>query len=140
MSEQIYLNARAIVEFTMSSPLENSYTTALQKSQSAPKYLEQHSTTFRVSSTNISGSAESAELWNSYEQLLLSCLQTGDDKSARMCLERLSGRFKPSNERIMGLKGLYEEAIAPNTEDLERILREYETMLSRNPGNVVSLL
>lgn len=120
--------------------MEHSYAMTLQKSQSAPKYLEQHSTAYRVSSRNIFGGSESTELWNTYEQLLLSCLQTGDDKSARMCLERLSGRFGPSNERVMGLRGMYEEAIAANAQVLERILKEYESTLSKNPVNMVSLL
>jgi hypothetical protein len=37
----------------------------------------------------------------------------------------------------MGLRGLYQEAEARNSDDLEKILGEYEDILSEKPMNVV---
>jgi len=73
-----------------------------------------------------------------YEQLLLSCLRTGDEKSAHLCLERLIARFSASNERVMGLRGLYQEAVAENDAQLDRVLEEYDAILSEDPTIVVS--
>ena len=82
---------------------------------------------------------ESPELWSDYEQLLLACLRTGDDKSAHLCLERLTTRFGQANERIMALRGLYQEATAVSQSDLDKILQEYEKILADNPVNVVRI-
>lgn len=71
------------------------------------------------------------------EQLFLSCLQTGDDKSALHCLELLSDRFGPSNERTSGLYGIYEEAVAKGQIGLEKCLQKYDSILSENPVNLV---
>jgi hypothetical protein len=38
----------------------------------------------------------------------------------------------------MGLRGLYQEAIAKDKSALEKCLAEYETILSDSPVNVVS--
>ncbi|PLB36713.1 uncharacterized protein BDW47DRAFT_108350 [Aspergillus candidus] len=70
------------------------------------------------------------------EQLFLSCLQTGDDKSALHCLELLSDRFGPSNERTSGLYGIYEEAVAKGQIGLEKCLQKYDSILSENPVNL----
>ena len=72
--------------------------------------------------------------------MLLACLRTGDDKSAHICVERLSARFGATNQRVMGLRGLYQEATAESTSDLEEILEEYNTILTENPVNVVRAL
>jgi len=66
---------------------------------------------------------------------MLSCLRTGDDKSAHLCLEKLSDRFGPKNERVMGLRGMYQEAVAEDDRALERILEEYTTVLAEDPTN-----
>ena len=121
-------------------PSMESHPTILERAQRAPRYLEQHSTQTRFSLPSPITAAETPDQWNAYEQLLISCLQSGDDKSAHMCLERLSGRFGASNERIMGLKGMYEEAVAEGNEDLDRILRGYGDVLLRNPTNGVSIV
>lgn len=71
------------------------------------------------------------------EQLFLSCLQTGDDKSALQCLELLSDRFGTSNERTSGLYGIYEEAVAKGQNGLEKCLQKYDSILSENPVNLV---
>lgn len=72
-----------------------------------------------------------------YEILFLSCLWTRDDESARRCLERLTDRFGASNERVMGLKGMYDEAVAEDIGALERTLKGYESVLAEDPTNMV---
>ncbi|KAI4127687.1 MAG: hypothetical protein LQ347_004496 [Umbilicaria vellea] len=80
-------------------------------------------------------SLESTDLWAMYEQLFLSCLQTGDDKSAHLCLERLIDRFGATNEREMGLRGLYQEAVAVDDAALDKVLQEYDDALAEDPIN-----
>lgn len=80
--------------------------------------------------------ADTPELWADLERLLHACLRTGDDKSAFLCLEKLTERFGPENERIMGLRGLYQEAVAENDEALRHILDDYNKILTENPMNV----
>lgn len=82
-------------------------------------------------------SLESTDLWAMYEQLFLSCLQTGDDKSAHLCLERLIDRFGATNEREMGLRGLYQEAVAVDDAALDKVLQEYDDALAEDPINTV---
>lgn len=72
-----------------------------------------------------------------YEKLLLSCLRTGDDKAAHLCIEKLIDRFGATNERVMGLRGLYQEAVAKDDAALERILNEYDEVLAEDPVNTV---
>lgn len=67
--------------------------------------------------------------------MLYSCLRTGDDKTAHFCLERLTERFGVDDERIMGLRGLYQEAMAENTSALMEVLHEYDEILAENPTN-----
>ena len=69
---------------------------------------------------------------------MLSCLRTGDEKSASVCLERLTARFGAENERLMALKGLFQEATAEDEKVLQSILSEYEEILEENPSNMVS--
>ncbi len=82
--------------------------------------------------------SETQELWTVYENLLLSCLRTGDDESAHECLGRLVNRFGNDNERIMALKGLLKEATATDNATLDLVLQEYEQILQENPTNLVS--
>lgn len=74
-----------------------------------------------------------------YEKLFLSCLRTGDDKAAFDCLEKLMGRFGATNERIMGLRGLYQEAVAEDDEALKRVLQEYDEVLAEDTVNTVGV-
>lgn len=104
---------------------------ALHLAQQAPAILGQES-------GSASASKDTADYYARIEQLLLACLRTGDDQTAQTCLNRLSLRFGPSNERIMGLRGLYEEATAKDQAALEKCLQEYDTTLSQSPVNVVS--
>ncbi|KAJ5328985.1 Tetratricopeptide-like helical [Penicillium brevicompactum] len=102
---------------------------ALHLAQQAPAILGQES-------GSASASKDTADYYARIEQLLLACLRTGDDQTAQTCLNRLSLRFGPSNERIMGLRGLYEEATAKDQAALEKCLQEYDTTLSQSPVNV----
>lgn len=74
-----------------------------------------------------------------YEKLLLSCLRTGDDKAAHICLEKLIDRFGATSERVMGLRGLYQEAVAQDDSALQKVLEEYSTVLAEDPTNTVRL-
>lgn len=110
---------------------------SLRLSQQAPEFLKDHPSRLPQFPLSIFAQRETPELWTTYEQLLLACLRTGDDKAARDCLDRLSARFGRMNERVMGLRGLYEEAIAEDKRALEAILKRYETILEEEPVNVV---
>lgn len=66
-----------------------------------------------------------------------SCLRTGDEVSAKICLDRLTERFGEGNERVMALKGLFEEAIAENDAALKLVLKGYEATLAKDPSNMV---
>ena len=46
-------------------------------------------------------------------------------------------RFGSSNDRVVGLKGVYQEATAKNETDLEAVLRGYDEILRGNPTNMV---
>ena len=75
-----------------------------------------------------------------HEKLFLSCLRTGDDKAAFNCLEKLISRFGATNERVMGLRGLYQEAVAKDDAALERVLQEYDEVLADNTVNTVGVI
>lgn len=111
-------------------------TSTLQFSQQAPTILGRHLNPV-TNLLNVSAShPDDPEHYKIMERLYLTCLQTGDDKSAKLLLDQLNKRFGPLNERIMGLRGLYDEATAGNT-SLEKCLHGYERILSENPVNVV---
>ena len=75
-----------------------------------------------------------------HENLLLSCLRTSDDNSAHLCLDRMTARFGGENERVMALKGMYKEAVAVDKTGLEKVLKEYESILKADPTNMVGLI
>lgn len=113
-------------------------TVALQLSQQAPALLR--STPSAISPYSISSlwsAAESPELWTTYENLMLSCLRTGDEQSAHLCLERLTERFGAENERLMALRGLFQEATAEDDAALKSVLEEYEKILAQDSSNMV---
>lgn len=68
---------------------------------------------------------------------MLSCLRTGDEQSAHLCLERLTARFGVGNERLMALRGLFQEAIATDDAALKQVLEEYDTILKNDSSNIV---
>ncbi|KAJ5664764.1 hypothetical protein N7462_011577 [Penicillium macrosclerotiorum] len=105
---------------------------ALHLSQQAPAILGYGS----GSNAKAKRAAGTAEDYGQIEKLLLACLRTGDDASALACLDRLSHRFGPSNERVMGLRGLYQEAVAKDRPALEKCLEDYERILLETPVNM----
>ncbi|KAF3064578.1 TPR repeat protein oca3 [Daldinia childiae] len=110
---------------------------ALQHSQQAPAILGKSTGAISTSLfQSLLSAPETSELWTTYENLLLSCLRTGDDESAHQCLARLVNRFGNDNERIMALKGLLKEADASDSATLNVILKEYEQILQDNPTNI----
>ena len=121
----------------LSSPLSQGNPEALSLSQQTAQYLQKYTPSRLPVPIPLLSSPESTDLWASYEKLLLSCLRTGDDKSAHMCLEKLIQRFGATNERVMGLRGLYQEAVADDDIALERILQEYEEVLEEGSVNTV---
>ena len=122
-----------------SSATQQPHSDVLRLSQKAPQYLEKQAVDGSAILLPFISAPKSSEVWNTYEQLLISCLRTGDDQSAHMCLERLIKRFGATNERVMGLRGLYQEAVAEDDAALENILKEYENALVEDPANTVTL-
>ncbi|KAL8675306.1 MAG: hypothetical protein Q9168_000263 [Polycauliona sp. 1 TL-2023] len=115
------------------SPLRHSHPEALTTSQQAGRYIQQHGPSTIPTPIPFLFSPESTELWSTYENLLYSCLRTGDDKAAHMCLEKLGLRFGTNDERVMGLRGLYQEAMAEDQSALLKMLHEYDETLAENP-------
>ncbi|EXJ65001.1 hypothetical protein A1O7_01340 [Cladophialophora yegresii CBS 114405] len=109
---------------------------ALQIAQGAASILAKSSSVSTTFPASMFNTADSAELWDDLEQLLYACLRTGDDKSAFLCVERLSQRFGATNERVMALRGLYQEATAPDEAAGRKILEDYARILLENPMNV----
>ncbi|KAL8942370.1 MAG: hypothetical protein Q9216_001690 [Gyalolechia sp. 2 TL-2023] len=120
---------------TAISPVRISNSEALSRSQEAGKYIQSRVSDANAISLSFLPIEDSAELWTSYENMLYSCLRTGDDKAAHFCLERLAGRFGADDERVMGLRGLYQEAMAEDTPALLQTLHEYDEILAENPTN-----
>lgn len=114
------------------------FTSTLQFSQQTPSILGSQLTSETSLLALSTSASDNPENYKTIERLFLTCLQTGDDKSAQLCLDQLTKRFGSRNERVMGFRGLYEEATAENT-PLEKCLHEYEKILSENPVNVVRL-
>ncbi|KAI4599905.1 hypothetical protein KJ359_001641 [Pestalotiopsis sp. 9143b] len=111
--------------------------TALELSQQAPKIIKEAPGAISTSTLqSLFSASETPELWTIYENLLLSCLRTGDEEAAHQCLGRLINRFGDENERVMALVGLLKEADAQDNATLEVVLKEYEAILDRNPTNI----
>ena len=123
---------------SVNSALRQANLEALILSQQVTKHLQKHAST-GTSTVPIPFlfPTESAEIWLLYEKLFLTSLRVGDDKSSHLCLEKLIERFGPQNERIKGLRGLYQEAVASNSSSLEKILVEYNEVLAEDPVNAV---
>ncbi|KAK6219163.1 hypothetical protein LQW54_002412 [Pestalotiopsis sp. IQ-011] len=111
--------------------------TALELSQQAPKIIKEAPGAISTSTLqSLFSASETPELWTIYENLLHSCLRTGDEEAAHQCLGRLINRFGDENERVMALVGLLKEADAQDNATLEVVLKEYEAILDRNPTNI----
>ncbi|KAL2143701.1 hypothetical protein VTI28DRAFT_10131 [Corynascus sepedonium] len=121
----------------LQSPVQLPPAAALSLSQQAPAILRNSPSTASSSpfGTLLSGS-EKPEQWLQYENLILSCLRTGDDQAAHVCLGRLVARFGDDNERVQALRGLVKEAEAKNNGALEDVLKEYDEILSENDTNI----
>ncbi|KAJ2979003.1 hypothetical protein NQ176_g3505 [Zarea fungicola] len=110
---------------------------SLQLAQLAPEVLKSNPKVFSASPLGAMFSAsETGDIWTIYENLLLACLRTGDDKAALECLERIVIRFGPNDERVMALDGLTREAKALNNSELEKIINDYNAILKENDANV----
>ena len=118
-------------------PAHLSQADALHLSQQAPAILRKHSTWSLPWPLSLLISNDSPEKWAIHENLFYSCLRTGDDKSAFACLEKLKERFGDDNERVMGLVGLYHEAIASDQKSLSLVLKSYEEAIKEKPTNMV---
>lgn len=111
----------------------------LEIAQRAPEILRRNPKAFSASPLlNLFSAPETAHLWTIYENLMLSCLQVGDDTAAHECLRRLVIRFGDKDERIMALQGLAKEAAASSDSELGAVLDEYEALLKQNGANIVS--
>lgn len=111
----------------------------LHFAQQAPVILNQQVHVGKRTLFSLFSKAEAFDDYGTIEQLFFSCLQSGDDKSALLCLDQLTLRFGSSNDRVMGLRGLYEETVAENESSLDACLRNYDHVLSENPVNLVCI-
>lgn len=121
----------------LGSPLQQSHAEALSLSQQTEHFFRKYASTTTSIPLPLVSYSDSTEIWNTYEKLLLACLRIGDDKAAHLCLEKLVDRFGATNERVMGLRGLYQEAVALDDSGLVRILEEYQEVLAEDPVNTV---
>lgn len=109
---------------------------ALRRSQQAPTILASPSIPIPYP-LNILTTSDTPEKWIIHENLFYSCLRTGDDASARVCLARIQARFGDTNERVMGLMGLYHEAMAKDQARLDVIDEQYKEVIESEPTNFV---
>lgn len=113
---------------------------ALALAQQAPTILRANPRAFSASPLQpLLNGPETSEIWSNYENLLLSCLRTGNDRAALECLERLTVRFGDKDERVMALEGLAKEAMAETDADLQAVLKDYDTIMKENDANIVSI-
>lgn len=112
---------------------------SLNLAQQAPEILRKNPRAFSASPlSSLFSAPETADIWTIYENLMISCLRTGDDEAANECLERIISRFGNTHDRVLALKGLVKEATASNHTELQTILEEYEALLQENDANIVS--
>lgn len=109
--------------------------TALALSQKAPLILSHPPTSSLPWPLSLLFSRETPESWAIHENLFLSALRTGDEQSAADVLSRLESRFGEHNERIVTLRGIYNEATAQTTTDLDKVFQGYEKILREDPTN-----
>lgn len=134
------LQSKHYFKMSLNSSLRQPNSEALNLSQQATQYLKAHASTGTATvPIPFLSHPESTDVWLMYEKLLLSCLRTGDDKAAHTCLEKLVDRFGVTNERVMGLRGLYQEAVAQDDSALQKVLEEYSAVLAEDPTNTVRL-
>jgi tetratricopeptide (TPR) repeat protein len=110
--------------------------TALALSQKAPLILAHPPTSSLPWPLSLLFSRETPESWTIHENLFYSALRTGDETAAKAVLERLEARFGDQNERIITLRGIYNEATAQSDSDLEKVFEGYEKILREDPTNM----
>jgi len=110
-------------------PTNSTPQTALNLSQQASAFFKSQSGWTLPYPLSLFLNTESQEKWATYENIFLACLRTGDNDSAYLCLEELTGRFGKLNERVMALQGLYQEATAKSDAELQDVLRQYDEIL-----------
>ncbi|KAF1920111.1 hypothetical protein BDU57DRAFT_463733 [Ampelomyces quisqualis] len=120
----------------LSPPTHIAPPTALALSQKAPLILSHPPTSSLPWPLSLLFSRETPESWTIHENLFYSALRTGDDTSARAVLERLEARFGEHNERIITLRGIYNEAAAHADADLEKVFEGYEKILKQDATNM----
>lgn len=120
----------------LTPPSRISPPTALALSQKAPLILANPPTSSLPWPLSLLFSRETPESWAIHENLFLSALRTGDESSAAQILSRLEQRFGQRNERIVTLRGIYNEATATSTAELENVFNGYEKILRDDPTNV----
>lgn len=108
---------------------------ALALSQKAPPILSSSPTSSLPWPLSLLFSTETPSTWTIHENLFLAALRTGDDDSARKILDRLTTRFGTQNERLITLRGIYEESQAKTDKELEQVFDNYEQILRENPTN-----
>ncbi|KAF2083855.1 TPR-like protein [Saccharata proteae CBS 121410] len=108
----------------------------LPLSQQAPRVLQTSPFGSLPWPLSLLTSNETQDTWTIHENLLLSCLRTGDIDSARQCLDRLTQRFGADNQRMMAFKGMYDAAIAKDNKELEAVLKRHEEALKEDPTNL----
>jgi hypothetical protein len=111
---------------------------ALQISQKAPQVLQNDSRALPFPLSVLSAS-DTPERWTTYENLYMSCLRTGDDKSARLILDRLVERFGEKNERVKAYQAMMAEARAETDQDAIKVLKEFGDEIDADPSNFVSM-
>ncbi|KAK3072668.1 Inositol phosphatase SIW14 [Teratosphaeriaceae sp. CCFEE 6253] len=73
---------------------------------------------------------ESQEKWVSTENLFLACLRTGAHNQAYILLSTLIARFGKTNDHVLALQGLYQEAVAGDDQkELGEVLAAYDGVL-----------
>lgn len=120
----------------LAPPTQVSHVESLRLSQLAPKWLRSQAPSSLPYPLSLLTTSESAEQWQASENLMVACLRTGDDETAYICLEQLSSRFGPDNERVQALRGIYDEATAADEKALLEVLKGYEAVLEEEPANV----
>jgi tetratricopeptide (TPR) repeat protein len=110
--------------------------TALALSQKAPLILAHPPTSSLPWPLSLLFSRETPESWTIHENLFYSALRTGDEAAAKAVLERVEARFGDQNERIITLRGIYNEATAQSDSDLEKVFEGYEKILREDPTNM----
>lgn len=120
----------------LSPPTQITPQNALALSQKAPLILANNPSSSLPWPLSLLLSRETPESWTINENLFYAALRTGDEASASTILTRLEARFGADNERIITLRGIYNEATARSSADLEKVFDGYEKILREDPTNM----